>query len=76
MSNTIGVVPTAPAAPAPTFHVNNISGAPTTTILGVLAALQGVLVSLQGGVLPANAAGWIGLLLSASIAVFGALTKG
>ena len=76
MSSTVSTPPAATPAPAPTFHVDNISGAPVTTILGVLAALQGALMSLQGGILPSTPAGWTGLVLSAAIAVFGALNKG
>lgn len=67
----------APApAPTPTLHPSHITAYPVSTILGVMAGLQGVLLSLPGGDLPTTSAGWMTLAMSLGMAAFGALAKG
>lgn len=75
-TTTPPVSPQPPATPNPPIHTANITAHPVTTILGALAGLTGVLASLPGGNLPSNSAGWMTLLVSIGIAVFGALAKG
>lgn len=68
--------PAAPPATTPPLHVSHITGAPVSTVLGIMAALEGALHSMPGGNWPTNAMGWVGLALSLAMAVFGALSKG
>ena len=59
----------------PALHPANILGNPVTTILGVTAAVQGVVSSLPGGAFPTNATGWGQFVLSLGIGLFGLFSR-
>lgn len=71
MSGTTGAV--APATPA--LHVANVTASPVSTIVGVLAMVQGMFASIPGGQLPTSPVGWVGLGLSLATGLFGAFAR-
>jgi hypothetical protein len=60
---------------SPSLSAKNILANPVSTILGITAAVQGVVGSLPGGTFPTSAVGWLQLVFSLGLGVFGMLSK-